>query len=165
MKLVITALDQKVRTFGESPVKYAVFHAKTPTGDTVPVAITHNALTNADAKIDMLSTLVGSTITTKEAASLRDPDVLENPDDRINAVINKQPIDGRVPSLVTLNRSNCNVELSEAALDTVKDMAASIEAKARIEEEKAERAYKLQQAARRLAEKTIVMGSSANLGD
>jgi hypothetical protein len=135
-KLTIVSVDNYSQLFGNT--EYAVFTCTTSENKTIPVAVTHNLLERRGVNINLLDSLVTSTILVNDDVDSRTGEIT-SADERVNRIINGTFINertGRPVSLLTVNSANGGLLKAELYTAETKDLASSIQAKVQTEKAK-----------------------------
>lgn len=155
-KLTIVSVDNFSQTFGSTD--YAVFTASTESNDIVNVAVTHNALRSRGINIDLLDSLVGSTLIATQNTDIQ-TGLVTSGKERVQGLVDGtllNPNTGKPATILLFNRSNCSLVKSELYMSDTKDLASLTQAKVQIEEKKERKIEN----SRRVAERMKAKASS-----
>jgi hypothetical protein len=159
--LKIVAVDNFNQTFGST--EYATFKCETESRDSISVAVSHNALTARGVDLNLLDSLLGSTLIVQDDTDIVTK-VFHTGQDRIAQIVDGtliNPRTGKPSSMLMLNKANSTLLKADLYIAETKDLASSSQAKYQVEKEK-ER--KLEQA-RKSRERIQVLLSSPAMAE
>lgn len=159
--LKIISVDNFNQTFGSTD--YSTFKCETESRDSISVAVSHNALTSRGVNLNLLDSLLGSTLIVQDDTDIVTK-VFHTGQDRVAQIVNGtliNPRTGKPSSMLMLNKANSTLLKADLYIAETKDLASSSQAKYLVEKEK-ER--KLEQA-RKSRERIQVLLSSPAMAE
>jgi hypothetical protein len=156
--LKIISVDNFNQTFGSTD--YSTFKCETESRDSISVAVSHNALTNRGVNLNLLDSLLGSTLIVQDDTDIVTK-VFHTGQDRVSQIVNGtliNPRTGKPSSMLMLNKANSTLLKADLYIAETKDLASSSQAKYQVEKEK-ER--KLEQARKSRERIQILLSSPA----
>jgi len=159
--LKIISVDNFNQTFGSTD--YSTFKCETESRDSISVAVSHNALTSRGVNLNLLDSLLGSTLIVQDDTDIVTK-VFHTGQDRVAQIVNGtliNPRTGKPSSMLMLNKANSTLLKADLYIAETKDLASSSQAKYQVEKEK-ER--KLEQA-RKSRERIQVLLSSPAMAE
>jgi hypothetical protein len=156
--LKIISVDNFNQTFGSTD--YSTFKCETESRDSISVAVSHNALTSRGVNLNLLDSLLGSTLIVQDDTDIVTK-VFHTGQDRVSQIVNGtliNPRTGKPSSMLMLNKANSTLLKADLYIAETKDLASSSQAKYQVEKEK-ER--KLEQARKSRERIQILLSSPA----
>lgn len=156
--LKIISVDNFNQTFGSTD--YSTFKCETESRDSISVAVSHNALTSRGVNLNLLDSLLGSTLIVQDDTDIVTK-VFHTGQDRVAQIVNGtliNPRTGKPSSMLMLNKANSTLLKADLYIAETKDLASSSQAKYQVEKEK-ER--KLEQARKSRERIQILLSSPA----
>jgi len=156
--LKIISVDNFNQTFGSTD--YSTFKCETESRDSISVAVSHNALTSRGVNLNLLDSLLGSTLIVQDDTDIVTK-VFHTGQDRVAQIVNGtliNPRTGKPSSMLMLNKANSTLLKADLYIAETKDLASSSQAKYQVEKEK-ER--KLEQARKSRERIQLLMSSPA----
>lgn len=154
-KLTIISVENFSQTFGSTD--YAVFTASTESKDIINIAVTHNALRSRGINVDLLDSIVGSTLIATQNTDIQ-TGLVTSGKERVQSLVDGtllNPNTNKPATILLFNKSNCSLIKSELYLSETKDLASLTQAKVQIEEKKERKIEN----SRRVAERMRAKGS------
>jgi len=153
-KLTIVSVDNFSQTFGSTD--YAVLTASTESNDIINVAITHNALRSRGINIELLDSIVGSTLIATQNTDIQ-TGLVTSGKERVQGLVDgtlMNPNTNKPATILLFNRSNCSLIKSELYMSDTKDLASLTQAKVQIEEKKERKRENARRVAERMKDKS-----------
>lgn len=159
-KLTIVSVDNFNQRFGNSD--YAVFTCQTKDNNFITTAVTHNMLQRRGVNIDLLDSLVGSTLLINDDTDIRTGEFITG-EDRISGIIDGtriNPNSGKPATILLTNSANSSLIKGELYATETKDLAAATNAKVQMEKAKERKSLAAQRAAERIRAKMAEQSTS-----
>ena len=160
--LKIVSVDNFSQQFGVND--YATFKCETEDGSSISAAVTHNALTSRGINLNLLDSILGSTIVVQDDTDIVTK-VFQTGKERVAQIVDGtfiNPRTGNVAKMLMLNRANCSLNKAELYISETKDLASSSQAKYQVEKEKERRLEKARKSRERVSQ---LIFENANLED
>jgi hypothetical protein len=160
--LKIVSVDNFSQSFGIHD--YATFNCETEEGKSISAAVTHNALTSRGVNLNLLDSILGSTLIVQDDTDLQTK-IFKTGKERVAQIVDGtfiNPRTGNVAKMLMLNRANCSLLKADLYISETKDLASSSQAKYQVEKEKERRLERARKSRERVNQ---LISENANLED